>query len=489
VVGRLALAVSLGVSAALVALTTPAEASGEYAPRNGIGYVNLHERIPDYHVRVLVPQLLDDGAAAAAANHVLRQDAANVTAGWRRKAVAELRGIASGFPKGRIPAGAFSILPNPSLVASSTRLVDAILPVSSNYPNGVNNGWWAHSAALLPSGDAIDLAHVLFTRPSQGLVQVARLIRRELAKKSPAADVCTLHPVLGNGGRPIPSMGVFVRGIVQAHALAILSGGLEVGIDQGYLGSDSCGLAQFLVPLRQVLPYVTPLGQSLIESFLNEPKPFVQTYSVPVRVCQTSYPVSPWGRGRKIPKTLAIAEPAWIASELAVYTDSYSFNRVLGPRGWSCSAAYGEDGGGGMTIAPPGSNPNHVGTEGISLGSAPACLYCQLVLACPYFESARQVFYRMYPNRSDATDCREVRGENVTPLQPSFRRVDDPSRVKGLAGPSGGPYWSLGIAHWQGFTNKLVPPQGSYIMKCALPSWEHSLCYASLQWYMATSTY
>ena len=53
VVRRLTAAITLGLSAALVVLTMPVEASDAYAPRNGISYINLHERIPDYHVRVL----------------------------------------------------------------------------------------------------------------------------------------------------------------------------------------------------------------------------------------------------------------------------------------------------------------------------------------------------------------------------------------------------------------------------------------------------
>lgn len=272
VTATLAVAVALVGVVALAVPAALASARDAYAARNGIGYVNLHERIPDDHVRVIVPQLLARGWGVARANHVLRRDAANVTAGWRRLSVPALKGIHRAFPRGHVPAGDFSILPAPSLVASSPMLVDAILPVSSNFPNGVNNMWWAHAAALLPSGDAIDLSAALFVHPSRALQHLARVMRRELARRSHAADICSYNPA--RGAAPLPTAGDLVEGLVQAHAIALLTGGLELGINQGVLGSDACGLSRFLLPYATVLPFVTPLGRELIDSFLDEPSPW-----------------------------------------------------------------------------------------------------------------------------------------------------------------------------------------------------------------------
>ena len=454
-----------------------------------IGFVNLRERIPDYHVRVVAPLLLAPGSIDARANRSLILELNNRTAAYRRYAIPDVRQITKAYRMNghRPPAGEFSAAANLPLTGSSPTLVNSLVPVTSLLPIGRLSESWLTDAVLLPSGQSVNLFRELFAGRRSASLAIAHQIRWQIQHAHPAPNFCVRQMRQpGALGIPIPSSARLVSVLHTEETVALLARGLEVGLNQGIVYDRACGASQFLIPYRFVLPYATSLGAELIESFVREPpKPFVPTIAVPVRVCQTSYAISPEGRGKspRIPKTWHVAEPFDIASQVAMYVDTESFEHVLGPRGWSCSAAYAGDGGGGMTIVPPGSNPNRVGSTGISVTEVPACYYCLLSLVCPYFKTARKAFYSAYPFGSDAAMCRLHRGVIVSDLWPHFRRVDDPPGVKGAEEPSGGPYWALGITYFQGNQRSFGPSQGSYVITCTLPSWEHALCYGSLDWF------
>ncbi len=246
-----------------------AGAANRYRPAGGVGYENLHERIPNYHVRVIAPQLINPGLGAV--NQTLVAIARGLTSKFRVDALAELRQIAPGFSRGHIPAGEFTIEPMPSLTSSSPVLIDSLLPLLSAYPNGVNSQWWKSAAVLIPSGKQIDLYEALFSRQATAIRTIAAVARQEIATGSWRATVCRNARIHEYGADPLPTVAAFVQAIANTHALALDASGLAVGVNQGELYEDACGLSDFIIPYRLVSPFLSPLGIRLTDSFEHEP--------------------------------------------------------------------------------------------------------------------------------------------------------------------------------------------------------------------------
>ena len=78
------------------------------------------------------------------------------------------------------------------------------------------------------------------------------------------------------------------------------------------------------------------------------------TLVVPVVVCQTAFGITPPPAPKTQPTSLTLTVPGGTAAELAIYTDDQGRMRLLAPRSWSCSAMYGADGSGGITVYPTG---------------------------------------------------------------------------------------------------------------------------------------
>jgi hypothetical protein len=176
--------------------------------------------------------------------------------------------------------------------------------------------------------------------------------------------------------------------------------------------------------------------------------------------------------------------------QVAVYTDEYSVQSVLGPRGWRCVASYGADGSGGITVyAPsersPGFYPhfttNKSGLRGINVFAQPSCVGCYLEMARPYFKRALMRVQRWFHGPRPAK-CRIPRRERVRTLSSTLVSAIDPPRVTGNNYPSGGPYFAIGNVFLSDSTSERGT-SGSYFMTCALPSRDHALCYASLNWF------
>jgi hypothetical protein len=210
---------------------------------------------------------------------------------------------------------------------------------------------------------------------------------------------------------------------------------------------------------------------------------------VPVRACPTATGTA-WPKGPKIPRNRVIAEPPSIARQVAVYTDEFSVQSVLGPRGWKCVASYGADGSGGITVyAPnehsPGFFPhftsNKSGLRGIHVFAQPSCVGCYLEMACPYFKRALMRVQRWFHGPVPAA-CRVPKSERVRALSDTLVSAIDPPHVIGNNYPSGGALFAIGNVFFSDSKDE-QGPSGSYFMTCALPSRDHSLCYASLNWF------
>jgi hypothetical protein len=218
----------------------------------------------------------------------------------------------------------------------------------------------------------------------------------------------------------------------------------------------------------------------------RRPVPLLQR--VPVRACPAE--AGSWGKGPRIPRTRAIAVPLAIARQVDVFTDQYSVQSVLGPRGWNCVASYGADGSGGITIyAPdersPGFFPhftsNKSGLHGINVSAQPSCVGCYLQMACPYFKRALERVHRWF-HGPDAAKCHVPKRERVRPLSATLVSVIDPPQVTGNNYPSGGRYFAIGNVFLSN-SRSARGPSGSYFMTCSLPARDHAICYAALNWF------
>jgi hypothetical protein len=233
----------------------------------GVRYTNLHERIPNYHVRVVVPQLL--GASSAAVNASMRGFADAITARFRVKAIRELRSVATDS-KGRIPAGRWAIEPQSFLIASSPEVFDTLLPVSMNYPNGLNSQWWEPAAFLESSGKRVDIYTSLFARPGQAHVVIARYLRRTMQTHSPFGPPCA-QPGPALRQYQLPNTREVLSALSTSRAFDLVARGLAVGINQGDLAADACGNATFLVPFRVIEPLLNGFGGQLVAGFQAPP--------------------------------------------------------------------------------------------------------------------------------------------------------------------------------------------------------------------------
>ena len=72
-----------------------------------------------------------------------------------------------------------------------------------------------------------------------------------------------------------------------------------------------------------------------------------------VVACPTTYAISVTTT-TTLPTSISVSVPAVAASNLVVYGDDNGIMMMIGPKGWTCNAAYGADGSGGLLISPAG---------------------------------------------------------------------------------------------------------------------------------------
>jgi pimeloyl-ACP methyl ester carboxylesterase len=199
------------------------------------------------------------------------------------------------------------------------------------------------------------------------------------------------------------------------------------------------------------------------------------TANLPVISCQTSLGVD--RPSVPLPLTRAVAVPQALAAGLSVYADTQWVMELLGPKGWSCAAAYGVDGTGGVTVFPSGAAPSSP-TE-VNGSETSACVGCTLSQACPLFPSAAQAWQSDF---GQACPTRPPDAETVTPIAAGIVTFEDPAGVKGDGQPSGGQYPAHGV-----MTYHPSAPDGSWQETCTLSATEKEVCPAVLNafvsWY------
>lgn len=197
------------------------------------------------------------------------------------------------------------------------------------------------------------------------------------------------------------------------------------------------------------------------------------TASLPVVSCPTSVGVV--RSAVPVPRSRAVAVPQALAGKLSVYADTQGIMELVGPKGWTCTASYGADGSGGVTVHPHG--------EGLSPRSAivgsqtSACVGCALEQACRLFPSADRAL------RSDlgqACPIRRAPAERVVRIAAGIVAFEDPPGVKGTGVLSGGQYPAHGV-----MTYHRSAPDGSWQETCTLPSSDKGLCTAVLNTFVS----
>ncbi len=196
------------------------------------------------------------------------------------------------------------------------------------------------------------------------------------------------------------------------------------------------------------------------------------TASVPVASCPTSLGID--RPAVPLPRSRPVAVPKALAAGLTVYADNQGVMEVLGPKGWSCTAAIGADGSGGVTVYPPAAGPSSpvaiIGSE------TSACVGCTISQACPLFPSAAKAYSSQFgqacPARPDA--------ETVTPIATGIVAFQDPPGVKGDGQPSGGQYPANGV-----MTYHPSAPDGSWQETCTLPASKKNICTTALNTFVS----
>lgn len=110
------------------------------------------------------------------------------------------------------------------------------------------------------------------------------------------------------------------------------------------------------------------------------------TVSLPV----TKIPVeSPVTQTKAILRTLSVTIPAAWQGAVGAYWADFLF---IGPVGWNGKGVFGADGSGGVTLYPPGANPDTAPYHGpeITISTAGGCLGCGNVSAAQFFPYVRR---------------------------------------------------------------------------------------------------
>lgn len=268
----------------------------------------------------------------------------------------------------------------------------------------------------------------------------------------------------GWGSAPVAPPRRTLRHFVIVMCAVVAIGG--VGVGSFFAGRSTAGT-------HQVSSRITTKKRvTVVASYL------------PVVVCPTTFGITPPPAAKALPSTLQVTTlPKHLSSHIAVYTDNQGRMRLMGPRGWKCSANYGMDGSGGVSIfrrgaSAPDSESFTSSTADAIVGSqTSACLGCREGQACPLFTTAASDYLHTY-----GTVCTRTRpaAEVVKTIYSGVVKFMDPPGVAGDGNPSGGAYAADGVmTYYSGDWN------GSWVDTCTLPASDHAICAAALDLFIS----
>jgi serine/threonine protein kinase len=196
------------------------------------------------------------------------------------------------------------------------------------------------------------------------------------------------------------------------------------------------------------------------------------TADLPLVVCPTTYGVEPSPTPTALPQTMQVAAPRDLASQLAVYSDQLGGMKLVAPQGWTCSADYGADGSGGVSVYPSGEDLSTSSTvspsdEEISGGQTSACVGCMEEQACPLFSTAAADYERDYTMSCDPPPSTE----SVVSLSAGVTAFSVPAGTTGTGITTPSDYPTNGVmTYYSGNDN------GSWTDSCTLPASQQALC-------------
>lgn len=212
--------------------------------------------------------------------------------------------------------------------------------------------------------------------------------------------------------------------------------------------------------------------------------------ALPLVECATSFP-DPIQIPRSMPATIDEDVPSSLVDALAVYTDGLGDMKVVGPNGWTCSAAISQDGASTLDVFPAYERNNDSDDFSTPLGDLPtgsldreiyarqtsACTSCAETMACPVFAAAANDLARdmgwSCPTQAPSTESQKV-------LTSTVMQIIDPPGVVGDAFPSGGANSADAV-----MTYRHHDVNGSWEESCLLPANDVNLCDASLNNFFA----
>jgi hypothetical protein len=262
--------------------------------------------------------------------------------------------------------------------------------------------------------------------------------------------------------------------VVVAAAAAAIVYAIHSGKNANQAGSSTTSTSQGL-GAGSTSTTGTPASTATNVSNTSQPV----TATLQVVTCPTSYGVTPPPAPKSIPNTLDALIPQSLAGQLSVYADQAGIMDVLGPTGWKCTASFGADGSGGISITPSGevlpstsSLPSGSPIEAIIASQNGGCQGCASVQACPFFAAAATADPGTCPAKTPA--------EAILKLAPNLVSILDPPGVSGSADPSGGSYPANAVLTYTEHQGQSGTSVSSWLETCTLPNTEKGICTAVL---------
>jgi hypothetical protein len=212
--------------------------------------------------------------------------------------------------------------------------------------------------------------------------------------------------------------------------------------------------------------------------------------------CPTTFGVTAPPTTAQLPTSVTVTVPSNLGVQLTAYSDDHGLVMLIGPLGWSCSAAYGADGSGGVIVFPAGEQvpvyqwgagwtlAASSSDEAISATQTSASPVLAATQACAFFAPAATAYEADLGRRCPAGPA----GQTTRSLSPSVVSFADPPGIHGAGIPSGGQYPADGVVTDQ---TKHPALPGSYLATCTLPTSQSALCVAVLDnvsaWYEPTA--
>ena len=184
-----------------------------------------------------------------------------------------------------------------------------------------------------------------------------------------------------------------------------------------------------------------------------------QTVKVPVASCPTTFGM-PGESMPPVPATMTATISSDLAAQVVFFTNGAL--TLLGPKGWTCSAAVGVDGSSSMSITPPGQTVPSASPppdfQAITASTGGACVGCIATMACAIFPEAWNLFAQ--PGMTCPSTIPER--ERITRPVAQSAVFEDPAGVAGTGDPSGGKFRALGYLVFDpgsnaGGTNAILP--------------------------------